>query len=92
MLDGPHVLARLPAPPPRTARILAMVYNNFWYTNFVGDSPGVMEFQFDLLWRERVADAAEAEKLATALVTEPVMMINPALKEHPLFIQHLYKP
>jgi hypothetical protein len=92
MLDGPHVLARLNAPPPRTARVLAMVYNNFWYTNFVGDSPGVMEFQFDLAWRERVADDATAEKLAAALVAEPVMLINPKLPEQPLFLQHLYKP
>ena len=28
-----------------------MIYNNFWYTNFLGDEPGVMEFQFDLAWR-----------------------------------------
>ena len=28
-----------------------MIYNNFWYTNFLGDEPGVMEFQFDLVWR-----------------------------------------
>ena len=76
-LDGPHPLARLAAPPPRTGRLLAMVYNNFWYTNFVADSPGVMEFQFDLVWRERIAGDAEAEAVAEALVTDPVMVINP---------------
>ena len=43
--DRPQALARLTAPPPRTGRLLSMVYNNFWYTNFLGDQPGVMEFQ-----------------------------------------------
>ena len=91
-LDGPHPLARLTAPPPRTGRLLAMVYNNFWYTNFVADSPGVMEFQFDLVWRDRIADDAEAEAVAETLVTDPVMVINPAQPEHPLFLEHLYRP
>ena len=91
-LDGPHPLARLTSPPPRTGRLLAMVYNNFWYTNFVADSPGVMEFQFDLVWRERIADDAEAEAVAEALVTDPVMVINPAQPEHPLFLERLYRP
>ena len=49
--DGPQPLARRDRPPPRTGRLLAMIYNNFWYTNFLGDEPGVMEFQFDLVWR-----------------------------------------
>ena len=31
--------------------MLAMVFDNFWFTNFVADSHGVMEFQFDLAWR-----------------------------------------
>jgi hypothetical protein len=69
-----------------------VVYDNFWYTNFQGDSPGVMEFQFDLVWRERLEGDGEAEALAGALVTEPVMVINPALAEHPLFLEHLYAP
>jgi hypothetical protein len=91
-LDGPHPLARLAAPPPRTGRLLAMVYNNFWYTNFVADSPGVMEFQFDLTWRDRIGDDAEAEAVAQTLVTDPLMVINPAQPEHPLFLEHLYRP
>ena len=71
MLDGPHALARLTEPPPRTGRLLAMVYNNFWYTNFVGDSPGIMEFQFDLQWRPSVANDAEAETAGQAWSPSP---------------------
>jgi hypothetical protein len=91
-IDGPHPLARLSSPPPRTGRLLSMVYNNFWYTNFVGDSPGVMEFQFDLTWRKDVAGDSEAEVLAESLATEPVMVINPALPEDPRLIERLYRP
>ena len=51
------------APPKDVNRLRSMIYNNFWYTNFLADCPGVMEFQYDLLWRadasERAADLAE---------------------------------
>jgi hypothetical protein len=91
-IDGPHPRARLSAPPSRTGRMLAILYDNFWFTNFQGDSPGLMEFQFDLVWRSELADDRAAESLATALVTEPVVVINPSLPEDPRFINRLYKP
>lgn len=88
--DRPQPHAKLTNPPPRTGRLLAMIYNNFWYTNFLGDEPGVMEFQFDLVWqRDATGDAAA---LAESLVTEPVAVINPALAEQPAFLKHLYRP
>jgi hypothetical protein len=91
-LDGPHPKSRLISPPARTGRVLAILYDNFWYTNFQGDSPGVMEFQYDLVWREQLAGDAEAESIADGLVTEPVMVLNSSLPEHPLFIKNLYQP
>jgi hypothetical protein len=91
-LDGPHPKGRLTAPPARTGRMLAIVYDNFWYTNFQGDSPGVMEFQFDLAWREQLAGDAAAEALADTLVAEPVLVLNPSLRESPLFLERLYRP
>ncbi len=91
-LDGPHPKSRLTEPPARTGRLLCILYDNFWYTNFQGDSPGVMQFQFDLVWRNGLRGDAEAEALAGALVTDPVMVINPALPEHPLLIKGLYRP
>lgn len=91
-LDGPHPKSRLTSPPDRTGRVLAIVFDNFWYTNFQGDSPGVMEFQFDLAWRERLEGDLEAEALADTLVTDPVMVLNPALPEHPVYSQRLFDP
>jgi len=89
-LGRPAPLARLSAPPERPDRLLAMIYNNVWYTNFLGDEPGIMEFQFDLIWRPNASGDAAA--LAEALVSEPVVVINPALPEQPSFLKHLYQP
>jgi hypothetical protein len=91
-LDGPHPKSHLTEPPPRTGRVLAILYDNFWYTNFQGDSPGVMEFQFDLVWRKTLAGDAEAAVVAESLVTDPVMVINPSTPEHPLVLKHLFRP
>ena len=82
----------LTAPPAHTGRMLAIVYDNFWYTNFQGDSPGVMEFQFDLAWRGQLAGDSEAEALANTLVSELVPVLNPLLPENPVFLQRLYRP
>ena len=83
-------LAHRTAAPKDVNRLLAMIFNNFWYTNFAADSHGIMEFQFDLIWR---GDAKEpAADLAGALLAEPVVLINPREKEDPRVIQYLYRP
>jgi len=87
----PQVLARRTDPPKDMHRVLAMVFNNYWYTNFVGDSHGVMEFQFDLCWREKM-DGARVAEAAETLVAEPQVLIQPGLTEDPIFIRRLYKP
>jgi hypothetical protein len=85
----PAVLARRTQAPPGAHRIMAMVFNNFWYTNFVGNSHGVMEYQFDLIWRKAIEDAGG---LAESLVTRPVVLINPALRENPVILRDLFRP
>jgi hypothetical protein len=67
-----------------------MVFNNFWYTNFQADSHGIMEFQFDLVWRDRLEKPAA--DLAAALLTEPVVLINPPQSEDPRLLRDLYEP
>ena len=83
-------LAHYRVPPRDMHRLRAMIFNNFWYTNFVADSHGIMEFQFDLIWRP--ANSADSAAVATALVTEPVVLINPDLKEDSRVIRDLYQP
>ena len=59
---------------------------------FQGDSLGVLEVRFDLVWRNQLNGDREAEALVEVLVSEPVMVLNPSLPEHPLFLQHLCRP
>jgi hypothetical protein len=87
--DSP-TLARLQSTPQNSHRLLSMIFNNFWYTNFVADEHGIMEFQFDLIWRGD--NEGSSHDLAEALVTEPVMLINPAMPEDARVVENLYKP
>jgi hypothetical protein len=89
-LGATPTLALRQVPPKDTHRLLAMVFNNFWYTNFVADEHGIMEFQFDLIWRPN-ADGS-AQDLADALVTEPAVLLNPGTPEDARVIEDLYRP
>ena len=83
-------LARRDAPPDDVHLLRAMVFNNFWYTNFVADEHGIMEFQFDLLWQPKTA--TPVADLAETLVTEPLVLINPDRAEDQRVLKHLYGP
>ena len=78
--------------PDNTHRMLAMLFNNMWYTNFVADSHGVMEFQFDLVWQKALQDAATVRDLAETLCSEPQVVLNPNLKESRIYMERLYRP
>ncbi len=66
----PEIWGRRTTPAPAD-HILAMVFNNFWYTNFVGNENGAMEFQFDLLWKPQIPDP---QTLANTVVSEPIVV------------------
>ena len=68
--DRPHVWSRLAAAVP-AHRILATVFDNFWYTNFPGNENGAMTFQFDLLWKPAIADP---QALADTVMSEPAVV------------------
>ncbi|NUQ64343.1 MAG: hypothetical protein HUU20_17885 [Pirellulales bacterium] len=89
--DSPQIWTRRQTPPAHPERVLAMLFNNFWYTNFVGDEHGVMEFQFDLVWRKEL-DTGDAATLAESLVAEPVVLINSAGRDDPIVVQRLFTP
>ena len=69
-----------------------MIFDNTWFTNFVGDSHGVMEFRFDMAWRKELPASASVEGWARTLASEPQIIINPGLKEDPLLMKRLYEP
>jgi len=89
---GDHqILARRTTPPEQVNRIQAMVFNNVWFTNFVADSHGAFEFQFDIAWQPRHA-AQDARDLADTMLSEPQVVINPGLRASPVFMKRLHHP
>jgi alpha-mannosidase len=88
-IGGPHPVARITEAPADKHRLLARVFDNFWHTNFVADSHGEMEFRFELAWRERFEQPARS---AETLLSEPVVLINPALRESAEIGKTLFRP
>jgi hypothetical protein len=86
-----HVLARSKDAPQETNRVFSMIFDNRWFTNFVGNSHGAMEFQFELAWKPAADGPISAEALADTLVSEPPMIITPAWKDDPIIARHLYR-
>lgn len=91
-LGGPHVWVRRTDAPRDAHRVLAMLFNNHWHTNFAGDEHGAMEFQFDLVWRAKGEDAGPIQNTADALSLEPVVLINAAGADDSLVLQRLFQP
>jgi hypothetical protein len=90
---GEHdVLARRTGPSERPSRVLAMVFNNVWFTNFVADSHGAFAFQFDLAWQPPDQPPLDPAAEAEALVCEPQIVINPELREDPILMERLHRP
>lgn len=89
-------LARRSDPPADAHRLRAMIFDNFWYTNFVADEHGILEFQFDLKWYPpnpaSGSNAPRAADLAAALVGDPLVLVNPDVPEDARVIQRLYQP
>ena len=90
---GAHqVLARRSGPPEQPGRILAMVFNNTWITNFVADSHGVLEFQFDIAWQSPSQAPVDPATLANTMLSEPQVVINPKWQSDPVFLERLHRP
>ena len=87
---GPHVLEKLAGTPAEPNRIFSALLDNIWFTNYYADPNGVMEFQYDLVWSESKWNDAAA--VAETLETDPVVLINPAAREHPAIMEDLFRP
>jgi hypothetical protein len=88
-IGDPHVAELHQSEPEARHRILAMIFDNCWHTNFVADSHGRMEFQFDLVWQ---ASLDRPAPLAEALAGDPVAVwISAADEESPL-IEKIFRP
>lgn len=88
-LGQPQIWNRASTAPKNPERLLAMLYNNFWFTNFLADQPGLLEFQFDIVWRPAINRPSE---LSHALSAQPALLLNQGLPEHPTVMKHLFNP
>ena len=88
-IGGPYELKRDPREEGDTGKISALIYTNHWDTNWPADNHGAMEFQFDLVRKERI-DALAA--VAETLMAEPAVLCNPAAREDPLVQKDLWRP
>lgn len=90
---GEHnLLARRTTAPRDAHRVLAMLYNNVWYTNFLASTEGMLEYQFDLAWSAKPAPPSSIEAFADALAEDPLVHINSGVPDEPLYIERLFKP
>ncbi len=88
-IGRPHVAELHQVEPEAPHKILAMVFDNCWHTNFVADSHGSFEFQFDLIWS---ADMPAPADLAEALSFDPIARVNPSFHESDDELKHIYRP
>jgi hypothetical protein len=88
-VGGPHTLERRTTAPGDTHRLLAMIFDNCWHTNFVADSHGEMDFRFELAWRPKIANPGQ---MGEALAGDPVVMLNSATRESPELLNNLFRP
>ena len=88
-VGGPHTLRRIKDAPQDSHRICAMVFDNFWHTNFVANSHGLFEFQFELAWKKDLPDAGA---LAATLMSEPLIVETPGLAATPELLKSVFTP
>jgi len=70
---------RLEKVPDNSNKLLAIVYNNIWDTNFLGDCPGNMEFNFVVEWREKnygASDSVVLQNWSDAVSIKPVIAVR----------------
>jgi len=89
-IGGTNVWTRLTSVPEKTNSLFSMVFNNTWPTNFAANSNGVMDFQYDLVWKNQMDK--DAGVLSETLVSDPVPLINPVPRENPFVMKDLFKP
>ncbi len=89
-LGAPNVWSRIQAAPDQTNRLLSMVFNNTWATNYDANSNGVMDFQYDLIWRKQLK--GDVGILAESLSSDPVALVNPVARENRFVMQDLFRP
>lgn len=68
--------------------LYGMLYNNLWVVNFCVDSPGEMNFEFDLTYREgkqsveQLTDMADSYYIPMSIVNTPEALEDPVVHKY----------
>jgi hypothetical protein len=73
----------------RRERLSKSRLDNCWHTNFIADSHGQMEFQFDPGWRSKLDRPAA---VAEALVSNAIIVAYSAVREETPILEHVSRP
>ena len=89
---GPRLEWNISQSPKATERIYSLVFDNTWFTNFVADSHGVFEFQYELAWSPEEKKPIQSAAWAESLISEPEVVIHPEMKPEPIYMKRLHNP
>ena len=78
---APQLAVKTMTPPTNMNQIFSMVYNNMWDVNYQDDSPGEMEFSYDIAWKNKDIDTKNVSQLVQTYFLSPSVMINPKNRE-----------
>ncbi len=88
-IGTPRIRERKQEVPVDPERYMVMLFNNMWYTNFVGDQSGIMEFQIDIIYRK---GDFSPERVARSLETEPLVTVTGENGYDPIYVKRLFTP
>jgi hypothetical protein len=71
--EQPNVSQRINQFPKDAGKVLFMLFNNTWDTNFAADSHGIMEFSFDITCGSKAEDT---ETRVRSLAAAPIVAVN----------------
>ncbi|WP_343247783.1 hypothetical protein [Diplocloster hominis] len=75
VLGEPHVAERVSQLPEHPDRLLSMIFDNTWDTNFVCNSCGIMEFGYEVL-ADGGFQSEELPDVVQSMNKEPILIIN----------------
>lgn len=83
---------RLQDAPKKENELYGMLYNNLWVVNFCVDSPGEMNFEFDLTYREGKQSVEQLTDMADSYYIPMSIVNTPEAPEDPVVHKYLNTP
>lgn len=89
---GHNMGKRLQNAPENVNELLGMLYNNLWVVNFCVDSPGEMNFEFDLTFDKGKPSVEKVRDITDSYYIPMPIMNNPKAREDAIVSKYLNTP